>query len=993
MNRLHTVFLALAVPGMSIPVSAATNAHSDSIAARHKAYTTPDSLITQTEMLDEIVVTALGIERSRASLGYGIQTLDASQLSTSGSTSLEAALQGRLSGVDIRPSSGAPGASAQIVIRGARSFSGNNRPLYVVDGMPVESTPDFSTGNSTRGADLADRSIDINPDDIESVSVLKGQAAAALYGIRASNGVIAITTRRGAAREGRPSVTLSTNIAAEMMSRPFHRQEVYSQGNSLNAFDPNSAMTWGPRITDLPADPKYGGDAQGHPGMYYNPKLLAAGLEPWTTPAIYDNVADFMRTGVTENTALSISGKRQATSYSFGLGNSHQSGVVPNTGMNRWNVRGLADMEISPRITTGFSANFVATSIKSAPGANSAIVNTVYTAPAEYNLKGIPFHAEGNPSSQVSYRPTVYDNPYWWAANNEYSQRTRRGYGNAYIEYQPLKGRSDIFLLKIREQAGLDVYTSDYADVLEVGSAGSARGSVKNYGVSRSVFNNLFTADLSVKPFDSDFEFDAMGGCEVDQTYTRRWEYTGTGFNFYGLPTMGNATSYTGVEYRRQSRTVGFFGDLGASWRSMLFVNVTGRGDYVSTMPRGHRSFFYPSVSAAWLWSQIPALRGSAIDFGKLRFSYAQVGQAGSYLENYYYKPAYSGGMYTFTPIAYPIGGVSAYVPYPQIYDPDLHPQNTRNIEAGIEAALFGGRLRMEYTISHQNITGQIFAVPTAGSTGYQYMTMNAGRMRTWSHEILLEGTIARGRDWEISAGANLTLTDNMVKELAPGVESIMLGGFTSPQVRAEAGKTYPIIYGTAFKRADNGSLLLRNGLPQATAASMELGECTPDFVAGFNLSARWRDLSLSAVLSWQKGGKMYHGTNQVLNQSGVTIASLPWHEGKIVAEGIDEATGLANTVEVDRQAYYQAYYTVGEAGVYDMSFLKMRDITLSYRIPKVLPFDIEVSAFARNLLLWTRLPDFDPESSQGNDNMGGYFERFSMPATCSIGGGLKITF
>ncbi len=943
--------------------------------------------------LDDLVVTAMGIKKDRRTLGYSVQHLDVDQLNTAGTTSLVSAMQGRLSGVDIRPSSGSPGASAQIVIRGARSFTGNNRPLYVIDGMPVESTPDFSTGNSTRGADLADRSIDINPEDIESINVLKGQAAAALYGIRASNGVIVITTRRSHSKTAHPTVTLSTDIAAEMASRRFKRQEIYAQGTSFSAFAPNAAMTWGPRISTLPADVKYGGNTQGHPGEYYNPVLADAGLSGWTTPTIYDNIGTFFQTGITANTNLSISQHTDKSDYAFGISNSYQKGIVPTTGMNRWSVRALTDLKLTDRLSTGFSANYASTRIKSAPSANSAILNSVYTAPAEFDLKGTPCHRPGDPSAQVSYRPTVYDNPYWWIANNSYSQNTDRGYGNVWAEYNPLYGLSDIFTLKIREQAGLDVYNTNDSDVLEVGSAGNNKGSINIYGVNRIIFNNLTTADFNAY-LGTDWEAGLMIGCEINQNNARWRDYTGTNFNFYGMPVIGNATSYSSSEYTRRSRTVGFFGNLSASWRSMLYLNVTGRNDYVSTMPRAHRSVFYPSVSLAWVWSQLPKLQEiSIIDTGKLRVSYAQVGQAGTYLTDYYYTPQYGGGMYTYYPLSYPIDGIASYVPYQQIYDPQLRPQNTENVEAGVEIGMFGNRLHAEYTVSYQNITDQIFSVPTAGSTGYQYMNMNAGRMRTWTHEILIDGTLVQGADWEVNLGANLTLTDNKVMELAPGVESLMLGGFTSPQVRAEAGKTYPIIYGTAFKRTDDGQLLLSKGLPQATAASVDLGNCSPDFITGFNLSARWRRLSLNATLSWQHGGRMYHGTNMVLNNAGVTMESLPWHEGTFIAEGIDEATGKPNTVEVERQQYYMTYYQVSESGVYDMSFVKLRDISLTWQLPDLGPLKLQVSAFARNVLLWTRLPNFDPESSQGNGNMGGYFERFSMPATTAIGGGLKITF
>ena len=945
-------------------------------------------LTSSTDMqLDQVVVTAFGMKKDRKGLGYAVQDL------TDGTTSLASAMQGKLTGVDIRPSSGAPGASNQIVIRGARSFDGNNQPLYVVDGMPIESQADFSTGYSVTGANIADRSIDINPDDIESINVLKGQAASALYGIRASNGVIVITTKRGKMLSNKPTVTLSTNLSGEIVSRKFKRQDVYAQGNSVGAYNPSSSMSWGPKIADLANDPKYGGNSQGHPGMYYNPKYEMAGLDGWSVPTIHDNVGDFFNTGFTENTNFSISQRTERASYSFGLNNSYQKGIVPSTGMNRWSARGLVDWNINTEWKTGFSANYSSSKITSAPGANSGIMNVVYSAPSEYDLKGTPYHVPGYPTQQVLFRATNFNNPYWWAENDEYLQHTNRVFGNAYVEYHPNINWGDNYSLWFREQAGLDVYTSNYTDMAEVGSAANTNGEITNYGVSRNIFNNLFTANFNA--IWGDFDFDAMLGCEINQDNARWWSYYGSNFNFYGLPTIGNATNFTSSEYTAQERTVGFFGQLGLSWRSMLFLTVTGRNDYVSTMPSGNRSFFYPSVSLGWVFTELEPLKGNtALNFGKLRLSYAQVGQAGQFLRNYYYTPSYGSGMYTYTPVTYPIkGGTSSFVPYYVLYDPDLKPQNTENIEFGIDLAFFQNRLRFEYTASFQNVKDQIFAVPMAGSTGYSDKITNAGQMRTWSHEFSINGAILQHADYDLNLGVNFTAVDNKVVSLAPGVESIMLGGFVEPQVRAQAGCTYPNIYGVAFKRNENGQLLLADGLPQGTADSQDLGNCSPDFVMGFNLSARYKRLSLNTTWSWNKGGKMYHGTNLTLNYFGATKESIPYHEGNMIAEGIDEATGLPNTVEVSKQDYYMSYYDVTEAGIYDTSFLKIRDITLNYQLPKLGAFQIDIFGFARNILVWSKMPNFDPESSQGNTNMGGYFERFSVPNTSSFGGGLKITF
>ncbi len=951
--------------------------------------------------LDEVVVTAMGVKREKKALGYNTQNLTADQLNKAGTTSLASSIQGKLAGVQVRQASGAPGSSAQIVIRGARSFDGNNTPLYVVDGMPIASTSDYSTGQSVTGADYPNRSIDLNPEDIESINVLKGQAASALYGMRASNGVIVITTKRGRLNSEKPVITINTNLAADRVSRKFHRQEVYAQGSG-NGFNPTSSMSWGPKIVDLPKDPKYGfggsaAPAGGSEGQYYNPKYEIGGLGGWQTPAIYDNVGDFFGTGLTENTSLNITQKKDRMNYSFSLSNSYQKGIIPSTNMMRWGARGSLDWDISSAWKTGFSGNYSSSKVRTAPGANSGIVNVIYAAPAEYNLKGL---VAPDPQTVLSFRGTNFNNPYWWSENCEYYRHTNRFFGNAYVEFAPELGVDD-FKLTFREQAGLDFYTTDNRNVQEMyydAYTGKKQdpGSIETMGVRDNVFNNLFTVNADYK-FGNDKEFflNVMLGNEINHEYGRAWEADGSSFNFYGFPTLGNSASYDYADdYEYQSRTVGFFGQATLSWKDMLYLTVTGREDIVSSMPRDNRSFFYPSVSLGWIFTELPFLKGNNIlSYGKLRASYAQVGQAGTYRKNFYSTPSYGSGMYTYTPVSFPLNSIAAFAPYYVLYNPDLKPQNTQNVEFGADLNFFKNRLRFEYTLSYQKITDQIFSVPTAGSSGYQYMMTNAGKMHTWSNELTVEADLLQNKDYDLTVGANFSTVWNKVDELAPGVESIFLGGFVEPQIRAQAGCTYPNIYGYAFKRNENGQLLLANGFPQATSDSQDLGNCSPDFQLGFSIGGRYKRVSLSTTWDLSYGGKMYHGTNMTLEGFGVTKQSLDYHEGTMVAEGIDEATGQPNTIEVDKADWYQAYFDVTESGVYDRSYLKLRDVTLTYQLPKLGKFDISIYGFARNLLLWAKLPNFDPESSQSNGNMSGYFERYSLPATSSYGGGLKITF
>lgn len=957
--------------------------------------------------LDEVVVTAFGMKRDRKGLGYAVQDLKAEDLNTSGTTSLSSAMQGKLSGVEIRPSSGAPGASSNITIRGVRSFSGNNAPLYVIDGMPVESTPDVvQTANSmVSNASYADRSIDINPDDIESINVLKGQAAAALYGIRATNGVIVITTKRGSGlSSSKPVITVSTDLASERVSRKFKHQDVYAQGMG-GVYDPTASMTWGPKISELPNDARYGGNTDNqytrlygkHEGMYYNPKRAQAGLDGWTTPQIYDNTGDFFSNGFTENANFSISQRTDRTSYAFGLNNSHQEGVVRNTGLDRWGARGALDWHINNEWKLGFTANYVHTNIRTAPQANSGIVNVVYSAPAEYDLKGIPSSVPGNPSQQISFRSTTFNNPYWWAENNAYTQSTQRFFGNAYVEYRPAINWGDNLDLVIKEQLGIDAYTSRYSNIQEVGSAGNSSGYVENESYTRQIFNNLITANFTAEfGADREWSLGLMLGNEVNNDHLTATDYIGSGLAFYGQPTIGNCASFTyGYEAPSQDRTVGLFFNASASWRDMLFFNVTGRNDWVSTMPNGNRSFFYPSVSLAWVFTELEALKGNRVlTFGKLRTSYAEVGQAGTYLNNFTYTPTYGGGFYGFYPVNYPIKGQTSFVPYWKEYDPALKPQTTKNYEVGLDLRFWDDRVKLEYTYSYQDVRDQIFEIPMDGSTGYQSIVSNGGRITTNTHEINASVTAYTSKDFDIDLGLNWTKYESMVKELAPGVDNIMLGGFVEPQVRAYTGYAYPVIFGKSFMRDEATGLMLldSDGMPMTSGESTVIGKCTPDFNMGWSTNIRYKRFNLSSTWSWQKGGQMYHGTYGTMQMFGATTEStdrdMPLH-----VSGIDYETGQYVEHDVDRFSWNQIYYDCSESMIVDTDFVKLRDVTLTYQLPRLGVFDISVYGFARNVLVWAKMNDFDPESSVGNNNAGGYFERYSLPNTASFGGGLKLTF
>ena len=962
-------------------------------------------LKSDTQNLDEVVVTAMGISKEKKALGYAVQDVKGEKLTQAANSNLAGALQGKVSGLDIKPSSGMPGASSQITIRGARSFSGDNTPLYVIDGMPVTSTPDVDTdlqnNGSVSGADFANRAVDIDPNDIESINILKGQAASALYGIRASNGVIVITTKSGKGlAKGKPQISFSSNLSFDVIGRLPEFQKTYAQGAS-GKYSPTNSLSWGPKITDLPNDPTYGGNTSNaytkeygnHEGMYYQPQRAAAGLDPWTTPQAYDNAKDFFDTGVTWSNSINVAQALDKSSYSVSLGNTHQDGIIPSTGMDRYNVKVSAETKLHDNWTTGFIGNYITTAIDKAVTSGNGLLRTVYSAPPSYDLAGIPSHIAGDPYTQNSFRG-AFDQAYWAMDNNKFTENTNRFFGNAYANYKTKFGTTD-HTLNVRYMFGVDSYTTDYVDSYGYGSnTGGGKGQIENYGWTNATYNSLLTINYDWN-INEDWGLNVVAGNEVIQSNRGKYYEYGTGYNFPGWNHIDNATTQSTSSEHWKKRTVGFFGNVSASYKNMLYLTVTGRQDYVSSMPRGNRAFFYPSVSAGFILTELDALKNDVVNHAKIRASYAEVGQAGDFRENFYSVPTYGGGFYSLTPILYPINGSNGYTPYYKIYDPNLKPQNTRSYELGTDLSFFDNLVTLNYTFSRQNVKDQIFDVPLASATGAGKLVTNGGKLHTNVHEITLSFNPIRTRDINWDFGFNWTKMDNYVDELAPGVENISLGGYVTPQVRAAAGEKYPVIYGVGYKRDANGNRLVdENGLPIAGEAQV-IGKVSPDFIMGFNTTLRLWDCTISAVLDWKQGGQMYSRTSGLADYYGVSKRTEN-REGTIIFDGYKE-DGTKNDIGITganaQQEYYSILNNIDESSIYDNSFIKLREVAVSYPVFKSNWMQVTLNVFARNVLIWAQVPDLDPEASQGNNNMSGAFEDYSMPQTASYGFGVNVKF
>jgi TonB-linked SusC/RagA family outer membrane protein len=823
--------------------------------------------------IEEVVVTALGITRAKKGLGYSSQEVAGEDLARSGNTNFANALQGKIAGLNITPSSGMPGASSSIVIRGARSFSDNNQPLYVVDGQPISGGG--GGGSTTGGSDGTGRILDLNPSDIESINVLKGQAASALYGIRASNGVIVITTKSGAGNtKGAPVVSISTVNTFDQVSRTPDYQTTYSQGSG-GTYVPTSSQSWGMKIDDLPDHPTYGGNANGYPGKFFVPQLELAGYaeeDQWVTPARYNNWDDYFLTGFTSQNNVLVSQAVDQGNYALGIGSTKQDGIALNTGLQRWNAKANASREFGENWKTGFSVNYSQVEVDKLTIGNDGSLAGILAAPTTYNLKDYPTTYPGDPFRQIYYRSLTFDNPYWVPDNNTNFERTDRVFGNSYVEYNTVFGGS--FDLTVRGQVGVDSYTRSTETIWGLGHKGTdpSNSYVGQGTTSFTNVNAVGTANLNWRVTE-DQTLSLLLGSEYNDSKSKSVSASGTGLNFGEWQHVNNTATPSRSEGKGWSRTVGFFGQLNWDFNSLIFIGATGRYDIVSTMPTANRGFFYPSVSGSFLASELYALKNITwLSFAKVRVSYAEVGQAGNYLDPYYNSiTGYSNGWYNTNSVNFPYMGASAYAPGATLYDENLKPQNTKSIEAGLDLKFFNNRFGVDYTYSKQNVKDQIFGVPLAGSTGANSLETNAGRLSTETHEIMVYLTPVKTPDFQWDLNFNFMTMNNVVEELAEGVESIFLGGFVTPQVRASVGNTYPVIYGVSFARDDNGNVLVvddpaspYHGMPQAGAPGI-IGEVTPDFILGAYSTFSYKDLSLNASFEWKNGGSMYSGDNGLM--------------------------------------------------------------------------------------------------------------------------------
>lgn len=987
------------------------------------------SLTQDNTALQEVVVTGIGIMREKKALGYAVQDVKGADLVKASQGDAIRALSGKVAGMQVTGSGGTPGAATYVKLRGTNSLTGNNQPLFVVDGIPIDNSQNYSgdpsdgTNQLLQGATNTNRGADINPDDIETITVLKGPAAAALYGIDAANGAIIITTKKGKA--GRMSVDFSTGISFDVVNRLPKIQKKFGKGSGgVHApFTSTNRYSWGASVDTL----FWTGTANS-----YDPHgdVVGASNANANIPfKPYDNTEDFWRTGATYNNSLSFTGGTDIATYRASVSHNYQNSIVPLQYNQRTAIALAGQLKVSEKVRISSNLNFT-TSNGSMPqnGSNlSGIMLGLTRTPVTFSndYGGLdaddPRTFQHPDGTQRSYRNLAYDNPYWTINKNPYTTDVNRILGNVQFDWDFLKD----FTLTYR--IGTDIYQDNRHQYYEIQSGAYAPGG--------RLFDDRYTyksvnSDAIVtyaKQLSKDFRVDIKVG---NNYYSRRLDelYTqGDGLIAPGYDNISNATTVKSYNFITPYRRASGYFDINLDFKSMLFLEITGRNDWTSTLPKDKNSFFYPSASLGFVFTELEGLKGgNVLSFGKLRLSYAQVGKdPGAFLTKSFYVPTtYSDG-YT-SGVSFPYNGVSGFSLNNVLGNPNLKPERTNSYEAGLQLQFLQNRFGIDGTFYYSKGTDLLVQSPIAGSTGFQYVNLNAASIRNQGVEISLTAKPVMGKDFTWDMFVNYSMNRSKVLALAPGINQITVNGFTGTVVAHLPDQPAGIIYAYGWQRDEQGRIVVSDqsgdfGYPVVSSEQTRVGNPNPDFLLGFGNTFSYKGFSLYALVDWKKGGDMWNGTRGSLQAIGTSYYTINRGEehlfqgvlghlndaGEIVHnEGTEEKPGVGATnttaVPLD-EAWYLGngggFGAQTETFIDDASFVKLREVTLSYDFNTAKFKDsrfikgINVSAFARNIILWTPYKGIDPETSlTGATNAQG-IDYFNMPGTSSYGLNLRFKF
>lgn len=923
--------------------------------------------------LNEVVVTALGIEREKKELGYAVQDVNGDQLTQSRDVNVANALAGKVAGVQIRQNGTGVGGSTRITIRGNNTIAGANQPLIVVDGIPISNfaaSPDDYWGNSNidKGSGLGD----ISPDDIATISVLKGPGASALYGSRGANGVILVTTKSG--KNAKSGLTVGTNLTFEspMMTPDF--QNTYGQGRN-NAFDENVASSWGP-------------------AMDGSTQVQTLGSNPFSARD-NDIYKDFLRTGSTWTNSVEFVKAAEDMTLLAGVTHLTNKSVVPNSGLDRTSVNLRTTAKVTDWLSVDAKLNYINQNadnrISIARDPNNIFMDNLYRPRSIAFSDYEPFRAtnwkrpDGKPAAYLRDHNAAPNNVFWSTERNRNSDNRDRYVGFLALDFTI----TDWLTLKLR--SGMDNYTLISDMTRATGNpyweqGGSYRVQTERFKETNSDF--LLTAKKDIGKIGVNF---SVGGNIMTQKSTLNNDFSGELEipEFYSI----SAGKEHRAEFTRTEKQINsLYAAASLSYASQLFLDLTVRQDWASSLANPYNddkdiNYAYPSVGASWIFTETVGNLGP-ISFGKLRASFARVGA-----ETDAYRL-----INTFA-LNYNIrDGVMGVTRDRFRANPDLKNESVQSVEGGLEL-LFGDRIGLDVSVYKTNTFDQILQVSIPAATGYQFDLINAGNVQNSGVEIALNTTPVMAGDFKWESSVNFAANRNKVIELREGLtrQDLSLGALPIAIV-AEVGGSYGDIYGTAYERDDNGNIVVgADGRPLAATDRKKLGNAMPKALLGWSNTLTYKNLALSFLIDGSFGGDVFMGSIQMGSSAGTLAITEPYREGGLIVEGVQDSDGSPNTTPITAEQYWTGIAGIHEAFVYDATTIRFRELTLSYSVPQSIidktPFKtIRAGIVGRNLfMISSKTEGFDPEAGYSTAGSAIGAEHGSMPTMRSIGFNVKL--
>ncbi len=944
--------------------------------------------------LGEVVVTAFGIERETRSLGYSVTKVDAEDVNLTGNTNPVQGLQGRVAGVQISQSSGTAGGGVDILIRGITSINPQrgNQPLIVIDGLAMDNSTfagdvrPSSGSNSPSSSEqfsFTNRAADLNPEDIESFNVLKGAAATALYGVRAANGAIIITTKKG--KQGKAQINLSASTSFKNITQAPELQKTYREGFSgaprtLYTPDTETGFTRLGGTSFYSFGPRYSDDSY---------TLEDGTVVDLSGDRFYDPY-DLFRTGVLKQVDLSVSGATEKMNYYFSVGNDSEEGVLPNTYYDKTNLR----LKAGYNVTDNFNINTSLTYANSGGARGNGGDKSVFSSLSYYSAT-FPINDYQNPDgSQRNYSFGVIDNPRYLLEKSPLKDDVNRWIGNISLNWNPKEWMNVTYSAQVDNYSDrrnrfvppdLDVGTQVGGFVLE------------QYNDFLGLESNLlinFTKD-----FTDDFSSSLTLGNQISDSKRDYAFIRGENLNVPGINDISNTINIFGNKTEDQIRNVGVFGELKLDYKNELFLTVTGRNDWVSTLPKENRSFFYPSVSLAYDFHNLIDENSEFLSFSKLRASWAEVGKGPLFGQV---------GSYYVSDSNFPFGGTGGYRADTSIGDPLLLPEKNRSFEVGADIRFFENKLRFDYAYYRTTVDNQIFTVGTAYSTGLSGIVRNAGKFRSWGHELLVSYDIFKNENFGWETYLNWSTNTGEVVALPDDIEALIFAdsGFAGITSEIRDGDKLGSLYGYTWRYENGQRYIDENGYPVVNLDErVKVGNAFPDFIASLGNRLNYKGFNFDFLIEWKKGGDLYDSGRRNALRNGI-LKVTEFRDETTVLDGVmDDGNGgyTQNTQEalID-QDYYRsstAYNRAAEILVQDASWVKLRNISLGYNfkgniLEAIHARNLSVSVSAQNILVWTPYDGYDPEGNQYSAGSNVYgFAGLSTPLAEIYSVGFKLGF